>query len=1379
MPHVSRRLSIRTEHGDKVLKQEEFLAMQGPLVVLGEPGAGKSELVRQLKKIESTKFYTATSVMTFPTGIPVSKEEEFIVIDGLDEVTAYAAGAPIAQVLAKIPHEDVSRFVFTCRSVDWNHHVNSNLFLTRWKRIPIIGKLLPLSDQEIIEFVHSNFANQNGEEFLKDAGKHDSIELVRNPQMLLMLMKTISSSGWPKTRLEIYRQSCKALVDENSAFHRTSRGKYNSALLLNTAQAISAQMILANKSYVSLDDQNDADCVSINALSGDNYDFQLIRATLSTKLFRSVNEVTVECSHRTILEYLAAGFIATRLRDGLSFRRLETILYANGYIVPPALRGLHAWLATIDNGEIARSLIDRDPYGVFRYGDSGVLSVDLSRHLLKALRKLSVDDPHFRNEDWYLNIGKGLAKPELREDIVDLLRDPNISYELTHLVLESLKGQNFVNSLVHDLSKIIATRTETFVERRSAIEAMVDAEVQPNWRKLVSKLVAFGDMDSLRLALDIVEFKPNEFTGKAVANVLIAISIASRRSSTLWGGIGYGLEERLNNQQLQDALKVVIHYKFGEGAEPVMQDDPKDWISRLLTECFKRNILLDAGTIWTALNRLKRHYSSNRDKLRESAAKFFSTYPNIRLHVQWIGLFRTGKDGFWTNFYRLEEACQALAVSENDVILHLRKVMNERGENWQERWKGLAWYVVRKVDFKNANFELEDYANSSKELGVILSALKKPVDLTWQRSERREMAKWQKKEADRIAKRQGQYSAIIRLIRSGKHLQAISNVAKAYLRWFSDIPGDSPEDRVASLVGEKNKNVALSSIAKAIESSTIPTAKEIIEARINRREYWVEPILIVYYSRHSNQSNLPINIILAALASCRWGLHFHSDHLTPAVQADLEEIVFRDFTRKEQFLRDTFEPQISSSVEHISGLERLSKDKCFSDIAGELSQEWLHKYLSISDLVLENLLKAATAYLPDSTIISLAISKVDGDHPLSANQLDVWLSLLFFLDFELFHRRVQDSFDGKSDRFWTIKDSHEKYFKSRRLSAVQNRFIVKSFSSSFEHEETSSGFVGNRLSWEASEYLRARINELANDLSDEGTNTLKRLIDEVDPSTRIYKHSKHIFSEHLRSKAEAEMSEVSFDNVKSILFNYSPLSPRDLQSVLLDQLSDLQRRLKGSATDDYKVFWKEDLPQTENYCRNRIIPFIEPYLSPLGIRMHVESQMPNVKRCDFLNTCENMDLPVEIKGQWHKDLWTAAITQLEDYSNAYRAGGYGIYLVLWFGLIPGSKSPRRHPSGLVPNTSEELYDLLIDSYKEKVSERTRIFVLDVSKPERNNKRFSVSQRQSSQIENRGKKKKQSTTTKGSKKTPKKSPASSRSATRSTIRTKGNTRSARK
>ncbi len=93
-----------------------------------------------------------------------------------------------------------------------------------------------------------------------------------------------------------------------------------------------------------------------------------------------------------------------------------------------------------------------------------------------------------------------------------------------------------------------------------------------------------------------------------------------------------------------------------------------------------------------------------------------------------------------------------------------------------------------------------------------------------------------------------------------------------------------------------------------------------------------------------------------------------------------------------------------------------------------------------------------------------------------------------------------------------------------------------------------------------------------------------------------------------------------------------------------------------------------------------------------------------------------MNLPIEIKGQWHKEVWTAATEQLQNYTREYRSDGRGIYLVLWFGYL-GPRHPK-NPHGWkgqrLPKTLNKMKALLTTKF-ENVSEKTRIITLDLSR----------------------------------------------------------------
>jgi hypothetical protein len=150
----------------------------------------------------------------------------------------------------------------------------------------------------------------------------------------------------------------------------------------------------------------------------------------------------------------------------------------------------------------------------------------------------------------------------------------------------------------------------------------------------------------------------------------------------------------------------------------------------------------------------------------------------------------------------------------------------------------------------------------------------------------------------------------------------------------------------------------------------------------------------------------------------------------------------------------------------------------------------------------------------------------------------------------------------------------------------------------------------------------------------------------------------------------------------------------------------------GWGTDQHN----KDKPHGENYCRDRIASALRPYLEALNINSHPEGARSDNKRCDLLHVYNLMELPIEIKGQWHKEIWGAAESQLKDYQRDYHSDGYGIYLVLWFGYLgPRNRSnPFGWDSHKLPKTVNKMKELLSLKYS-GISEKTNIFVLDLSR----------------------------------------------------------------
>jgi hypothetical protein len=186
-------------------------------------------------------------------------------------------------------------------------------------------------------------------------------------------------------------------------------------------------------------------------------------------------------------------------------------------------------------------------------------------------------------------------------------------------------------------------------------------------------------------------------------------------------------------------------------------------------------------------------------------------------------------------------------------------------------------------------------------------------------------------------------------------------------------------------------------------------------------------------------------------------------------------------------------------------------------------------------------------------------------------------------------------------------------------------------------------------------------------------------------------HARHALAEHTRAMAEAAWSTHTLDDVRHVLLAGSPQTIEDLQGLVMDELEALLGRLRDGTFNSVLPFWDAERPHIENYCRDRLAEHLEPYLLRFGVRVHSEATMPDANRCDLLSTIRNTDLPIEIKGQWHSNVWDAACDQLEDnYARNYRSEGRGIYLVLWFGHVPRFNPPGAREYGKPKDASEML-----------------------------------------------------------------------------------------
>ena len=91
-------------------------------------------------------------------------------------------------------------------------------------------------------------------------------------------------------------------------------------------------------------------------------------------------------------------------------------------------------------------------------------------------------------------------------------------------------------------------------------------------------------------------------------------------------------------------------------------------------------------------------------------------------------------------------------------------------------------------------------------------------------------------------------------------------------------------------------------------------------------------------------------------------------------------------------------------------------------------------------------------------------------------------------------------------------------------------------------------------------------------------------------------------------------------------------------------------------------------------------------------------------------------LPIEVKHQYNRDLWTDWRTQLDRlYTRDAKAGGLGIYLVLWSGKSKGMP-PFSNGIQERPKTAAELSSVLQSLIPGVDRRRLHVIVVDISGP---------------------------------------------------------------
>ena len=244
----------------------------------------------------------------------------------------------------------------------------------------------------------------------------------------------------------------------------------------------------------------------------------------------------------------------------------------------------------------------------------------------------------------------------------------------------------------------------------------------------------------------------------------------------------------------------------------------------------------------------------------------------------------------------------------------------------------------------------------------------------------------------------------------------------------------------------------------------------------------------------------------------------------------------------------------------------------------------------------------------------------------------------------------------------------------------------------------------SRLVGDMIERLAARSSQSANA-------SLETLL--VDPSLTRWRDRLSQARETQRTvRRDTRFRHPDIEQVCRTLDGDRPANAPDLSALVKDRLRELAVTIRTGNTDDWRQYWNEDpkSPKHEELCRDALLSDLRAHL-PEGVDAQPEGQYARDRRADIRVSCGTFAVPVEIKKNSNRKLWSALRHQLiERYASAPETDGCGIYLVFWF----GKSYTQPHPSGTRPGNPQELEQQLAAGLSEIEARKVSICVIDVS-----------------------------------------------------------------
>jgi len=1310
---IQRTLWYETPTERVTVHQAELLTRPEPLVILGEAGMGKSHLLEWIAAAPKHAFCTARQLITRHNPRTLMGDAEYLVIDALDEVSAANDGDAIDSILRRLGELDYPKFVLSCRVSDWRSATGSEAILEQYAERPIELFLEPFTNGDAVAFLSSTLGEQMAMSIAQHFNSRGLDGLLGNPQTLGLIARIATSGSLPETRGELFGKATELLRVE----HRDSKAtnQLNQATAIDAAGAAFAGLILTGNEAITRKAAahiNDGEIAfsEVSGLPG----AAALGVMLDTRLFRACGPDRFSYLHRRIGEFLGAQWL-TKLADTPRKRRRLLALFHSHGLIPASLRGIHAWLAR--DPALAQAVIAMDPLGVIEYGDADTLPSSHACWLLDALRQLADSNPH--HYDWGSPSARSLLQPELIDKVRQTIVSPDAPFSLRLFLAKAVKGTSAASSLAPDLHGLVLDSNAVFAIRRVAGEALIGCRRDMDeWRNIVRQLRDFGDESSTRLALELLSGIGYHAADDAVISSLaVGYAIAEDRCISAL----YPLEDEFPLDRIGGFLD---HFgaKVRNLGEPhqrpgdnVLTDFAYKLVSRHLA-----SRALSPDRLWAWLEPFDIS-SGYRQEAREWVTAFIRNNDQLRRAVQRQRILEAdGNEKINLRAYLMCRRSPGFALTTEDVIelLHLL----DPDDHADERWLQLVLLVHHDNEQgADARLAARRFAAHNSDLLTWLEGLANPPPLPqWQVEQAERERRTRAKQAAARAEQRQKYLANIQRVRTGDFQWTIE-LAMVYLRLFRDSPSDFPSHKcIEEWLGSDVATAAHEGFdAFLMSEPPRPTANDISES-LAANEQWEGCYIIAaaFAERvRNNRSSLQglsderLMAGLFALQSTHVAHHAGID--------DVEEIVKLELSNRGKLLdamRLFCEPRLSAKCENTNDIHLLMHDDSYAGIGADLASEWLERFDDLPSSIEKKMIGRLIRSNRADNLRRIVLQRED---LADAERRHIWEATGLIADFERVSTRFASS-TIDADLLWHLRDLMSLTRRSRnpslaKLDLAQAEWIISTFRSLWPMAHHPSGLSsGDRNPWDASEYLEQLLRRIGGDPHENASAALQRLLQ--GPHDTYTDSIRSIAAEQAKARVESLYSPPPLSSIKAIACDLAPETASDLLEVMIEELSTIQAKIKGDDAESWRGFFNDNgRPYSEERCRDHLLGLLRQGVGT--VQYDPEAHVAEDKEVDISCTVGAVRIPIEIKGQWNKQLWHGADTQLDRlYSTDWRAERRGIYLVLWFGDQPSNKklvSPGRQKAR--PTTPTELQSALCAASTAAQDGRIRVVVLDLTR----------------------------------------------------------------